>query len=260
MSESREDYTASEAMKMLNMSKATFHRKVKDGSIPSKVAPGKSHRTYPRKTIDALAQALQLVHEAQAHRDFSRSTPNEQQEEMDIGIKCFGSDFITPLPERIAFQLRNPYTFWSLKSGGHVVGYISMMHLAPEFLDDLLTGRRLERDIAVQDILPLLRNKPFDIYIDVLAVDPDFSPVLRHKYAKEIVSGFANAILNLIANRYQIRALYTVTSTDEGDRLVKRRGFQLMPGKSQVPARKAYVLPLDETGVKQLQSLSEREG
>ncbi len=259
MSKSSEDYTASEAMKMLNMSKATFHRRVKDGTIPSVTSVGKGQKRYPRKYIDALAEALQLVEEAKEHHGFSKSTTREQEEEMLIGIKCFGSEFITPYAERLAFQRRNEYTFWSLKVGGHVVGYISMMHLPPQFLDDLLTGKRLERDLAVHDILPFPRNQPFDIYIDVLAVDPDLPPMLRHKYAKEIASGFVDVILNLIANRYQIRALYTVTSSKEGDRLVRRRGFHLMDGKSQVPARKAYVLPLDETGIKQLQSLSERE-
>src|SRR5205823_3968718 len=94
---------------------------------------------YPKKYIDALAQAMHLLFEQHEHIEFSRSRLMEQEEEMQIGMKCFGPEFITPLPERIAFQLKSQYTFWSLKVSGHVVGYVSMFRFPPDFLDVLLT-------------------------------------------------------------------------------------------------------------------------
>src|SRR5579885_79571 len=188
-------YTASQARKVLGLSEATFFARVKAGQIPKKIPPGKRQGVYPKKIIDALAQAMQLLFEQHEHIMFSRSQMVEQEQEMRIGIKCFGAEYITPLPERIAFQLKSEYTFWSLKVDGRVVGYISVFRFPPEFLDDLLTGRRIEREITVREVLAFERHKPFDVYIDVMAVDPDLPTHLRRLYAGIIASRFADTIL-----------------------------------------------------------------
>lgn len=253
-------YTAREARAVLGLNEHTFQTWVKGGKIKRVILPGKRQGSYPKRDIDALALAQRMVFERDEQRyEFSRSTPGDQVDEMDIGIRCFGSEFITPLPERIGFQQKSEYTFWSLKVDGRAVGYISMFRFPPAFLDDILTGQRIEREITVKEVLPFTRGEPFAVYIDVLAVDPLIPAPLRHQYTKEIVAGFAGVILNLLANRYQIAALYTVTTTKEGDNLVRRRGFHLMEGKSQAPGRIAYELILDEAGIKRLQALSGRE-
>jgi len=252
-------YTASEARKVLGLTEATFFLRVKQGQIPKVIPPGKRQGHYPKKYIDALAQAMHLLFEQHENLEFSRSRLVEQEEEMQIGIKCFGSEFITPLPERIAFQLKSQYTFWSLKGAGHVVGYISMFRFPPEFLDDILTGRRIEREITVRDVLPFTRGEPFSVYLDVLAVDPDLPAHLRSLYAGVIVSRFADAILDLRANTYQIEHLYTVSATKEGDNLIRKAGFQLMDGKSQSPGRIAYEYRLDNAGIEHLKEFSRRE-
>jgi predicted DNA-binding transcriptional regulator AlpA len=254
----QEFYSAGEAMKALGLSKAMFFRRVNEGHIPKVVLPGRKQGIYPKKAIDALAQAMRLLFESQEHIIFSRSNVLEQEEEMRIGIACFGSEYITPLPERIAFQLKSEYTFWSLKVEGRVVGYVSMFRFPPDFLDDLLTGRRIEIAITVREVLPFTRSEPFDIYIDVMAVDPGLPLHEQRLYGGIIASRLATKILDLLANGYQIKTVYTVTATKEGDNLVKKAGFQPMKGKSRVPGRKAYDFPLVEQGIKRLQELSGR--
>jgi hypothetical protein len=253
-------YTAAEARKVLGLSEFTFQYWVRAGKIKKVILPGKRQGSYPKRDIDALALALTEVfeHGESSTYEFSRSTPGDQVEEMDIGIRCFGSEFITPLPERIAFQQKNEFTFWSLKVSGRVVGYISMFHFPPDFLDDLLAGRRIEREITIKEVLPFTRGEPFNVYIDVMAVDPRPSLDLRRRYAMVIIERFANVILNLRANGYLIETLYTVTATKEGDELVRNAGFHLMEGKSQVPGRKAYELQLGEAGIERLKRYSRR--
>jgi len=261
----KEFYTASEARKVLGLTEATFFLRVKQGQIPKVIPPGKRQGLYPKKTIDALAQAMRLLFEQQEHIVFSRSNLLEQEEEMQIGIKCFGPEYITPLPERIAFQLKSQYTFWSLKVEGHVVGYVSAFRFTPEFLDDILTGRRIEREITVREVLPFIRGEDFSIYIDVMAVDPQLAPDprvahhLRSLYAGIIVSRFTDAILDLRANGYQIKKLYTVSATKAGDNLVRKVGFRLMKGKSQATGRIAYEYRLDKAGIEHLKEFSRRE-
>jgi predicted DNA-binding transcriptional regulator AlpA len=255
---SSEYYTASEAMKKLGLSKTVFHRKVNAGQIPKITPPGGKQGVYPKRDIDALALAMNMVFEMQEKIVFSRSTPGDQMEEMDIGIRCFGSEYITPLPERIGFQQKSEFTFWSLKVEGRVVGYISMFRFPPAFLDDILTGRHIERDITVKEVLPFTRLEPFDIYIDVLAVDPRLPRHLHNLYAGIIVTRFANVLLDLRSNGYLINTLYTVTATPEGDHLVKKLGFQLLEGKSLAPGRIAYIFKLDENGIGYLRELTRR--
>ena len=258
---SEQYYTASEARKVLGLSEFTFQYWVRAGKIKKVILPGKKQGSYPKRDIDALALALTQVfeHGETGKFEFSRSTPGDQVEEMDIGVRCFGSEFITPLPERIAFQQKSEFTFWSLKVFGRVVGYVSVFRFPPEFLDDILTGRRIEREITIKEVLPFTRGEPFNVYIDVMAVDPRLPHHEHNLYAGIIVSRFTDVILNLRANGYQIEKLYTVSATKEGDNLIRRVGFQLMEGKSQKTGRLAYEYNLDEAGIEQLKTFSRRE-
>src|SRR5947209_2153135 len=193
-------YTASEAQVILGLSKAMFFRKVQEGFIPKVVLPGMKQGVYPKRDIDALAKSMNMLFEQYDKIAFSKSTPADQVEEMNIGIRCFGNDFITPLPERIAFQQKSDFTFHSLKVDGRVVGYISMFRFSENFLDDLLTGRKIEIDITVNDVEPFVRLESFSIYIDVIAVDPNLSTQLQHLYAGLLISHAIDLIANLIAN------------------------------------------------------------
>ncbi len=254
----RDYYTASEAMKRLGLARTTFHQYVNDGLIPKVIRPGAKRGIYLKRDIDALALTMNLALRMREKIVFSRSTPGDQVEERDVGIRCFGSEFITPLAERIEFQHKNEYTFWSLKVEGHVVGYVSLFRFPPQFLDDILTGRHIERDITVNEVLPFTRLQPFNVYIDVMAVDPQLPHHLRHLYGGIIVARLSDVLLDLRANGYLIETLYTVTATQEGDNLVKKLGFHLMDGKSLAPGRVAYEFRLDEEGLTHLRSFSRR--
>ncbi len=251
-------YTASEAQAKLGLSKAMFFRKVNQGLIPKVVQPGMKQGVYPRRDIDALALSMNMVFERFDKIVFSRSTPADQLEEMEIGIRCFGRDFITPLSERIAFQQKSDYTLHSLKVDGLVVGYVSMFRFPDRFLDALLTGRSIERDITVKEVLPFVRLEPFSIYIDVMAIDPHLPLHMQHLYAGIMVSRFIDLVFNLIANGYQIMHIYTVTATMEGDNLVRKLGFRHLEGKSVAPGRTAYEFMLDQPGLQRLKALSHR--
>lgn len=246
-------YTAQEAQAKLGVSKSLFHKQVKQGLIPKTSLPGMKRGLYPRRDIDALALSMSSSSEEYV---FSPSTPADQVEERQIGIKCFGSDFITPLAERISFQQKNRFTFHSFKVHRKVVGYISMFHLPDHYLDDLLTGRKIEKEIEVKDVLPFARLENFRVYIDVIVVDPDLSSHLRGLYAGMLVFHFIALILGLVGNNYQITHLYTVAATKEGERLFRKIGFQLMEGKSLVPGRQAFEYTLDVQGIERLRMLA----
>lgn len=252
-------YTAKEARTLLGLNENTFQTWVKTGKIPRTKLRGMRQGVYAKRDIDALARAMNMAVEPYERIVFSKSTPGDQEEEMHIGTRCFGDAFITPLPERIAFQQKSEFTFYSLKVNGCVVGYISMFHFPPAFLDDLLTGRRIEREITLKEVLRFPRLEPFDIYIDVMATDPLLSPHERSFYARTMIERFANLLLQLRDNGYMIRTVYTVSATKEGDHLVRKAGFHLMEGKSIAPGRLAYEFPIDEQAIEHLRHLTGRK-
>jgi hypothetical protein len=189
---------------------------------------------------------------------FGCSTASNLFEEMNIGIRCFGSQFITPLAVRTSFQEKNAYSFHSLKVHGHVVGYFSLFRFKPEFLECLLTGTALERDITVQDVLPFERQEVFDVYIDVIIVDPALPHHRRNLYAGILLAHFVQLILQLHCEGYHLRHLYAVTTTQEGARIVPRFGFQQLPQKSFVPGRIAWKNCFQEEGLALYETLNER--
>ena len=252
----REDfYIASEAMKKLGLARTVFYQKVNAGQIPKVTLPGSKQSLYPKRDIDTLALAIDWVFKSPERIIFSSSSPGDQLEELEIGVLCFGSEYITPLPERIAFQQASGFTFWNLKVNGRVAVYGSTFRFPSDFLDDILTGQQIERAITVKEVLKFSRTEPFDIYIDVLASDPRLPAHLRKRYSGLFVAYFANKILDLLANGYKIRTLYTVTATPEGDKMVKKLGFQLMEGKSQKKGRIAYQYNLDKKGLENMAEL-----
>jgi len=252
-------YTAKEARTVLGLNENTFQTWVKTGKILRTTLRGMRQGVYAKRDIDALARAMNTATETYGRMVFSKSTPGDQEEEMHIGIRCFGTTFITPLAERIAFQQKSEFTFYSLKVDGRVVGYISMFHFPPTLLDDILTGRRIEREITVKEVLKFPRLEPFDIYIDVMATDPLLPQTERKLYAGIMAERFAELILQLRDNGYMIHTVYTVSATKDGDNLTRKAGFHLMPNKSVAPGRLAYEFPLNEEGIERLRHLSGRK-
>ncbi|HZU68126.1 MAG TPA: hypothetical protein VFA09_12685 [Ktedonobacteraceae bacterium] len=247
-------YTASEAQAKLGLSKAQFHQKVRQGLIPKVIMPGRKQGMYPRRDIDALALSMTSQTEAYV---FSRSTPADQVEEMAIDIRYWGRDFVISLAERIAFQQKCSFTFHSFKVRDKVVGYVSMFRLPDSFLDALLTGQKIERDITLREVLPFVRLEPFAIFLDRIVVDSGLSTHLRRLYAGTMIFHFISVLSYLLANDYQITHLYAISTTQQVSNLLKRLGFQQMTGKSLVPGRLAFEYTLDDAGLAHLQALQQ---
>ena len=242
-------YTASEAQAKLGCSRAMFHRKVNKGLIPKVLLPNMKRAVYAKRAVDALS----FTPPSSMGTVFSRSTPAEQVEEMAIGIRCFGQDFVTSLPERTAFQQKSEHTFYSLKVHGDVVGYLSLFHLTDDMLADLLTGCKSESEITVRDIKPFTRREPFSVYIDVVAIDPSLPEHVQHLYAGIMIFYVIDLILDLLVNNYLITHLYTVTTRMKGSHLARKVSFEFLEGKSLVAGRSAYRYSLDSQGIQRIQ-------
>lgn len=246
-------YTAKEAQEKLGLSKAQFHKWVRQGLIPRVVLPGMKQGIYPRRDIDALVLSMNMRDEVV----FSSSSPADQVEELNIIHKSFLSRPAFSLAERIAFQQKSRFTFHSLKVHGTVVGFISLFRLPDGLLDDLLTERKIPAEITVEHVLPFVRLEPFSIYIDIIAINPDLSKHLQRLYAGMMLYRFIDLLSHLRGSNYQISGLYAVADTPAGERLLKKAGFQQMQGKSLVADRPAYQYLFDAQGLQRLRKYQE---
>lgn len=247
-------YTAKEAQDKLSLTKAKFHKWVRQGLIPKVILPGMKQGMYPRRDVDALVLSMSTQQEDFV---FSASSPADQVEEMNFAYKYFEREFVFPLAERITFQQKCRFTFHSLKVRSVVVGYISMFHLPEHFLDDLLTGRKLEREITVENVLSFVRLEPFSVYIDVIAVTSYLPRHLHRLYAGIMIYRFIDLLYHLLINDYQITGLYTIPDTKDGEKVLKKLGFQYMEGKSLIPTRPAYVYHFNAEGIERLKRIQE---
>ncbi len=80
-------YTASEAQDILGISKGMFFRKVQEGLIPKIILPGMKQGVYPKRDIDAIAKSMNMLFEQYDKIVFSKSTPADQLEEMNIEVR-----------------------------------------------------------------------------------------------------------------------------------------------------------------------------
>ena len=245
-------YSAKEAQDKLGLTKARFHKWVRQGLIPRVILPGMKQGMYPRRDVDALVLSMSMKQEDFV---FSASSPADQIEEMNIAYKYFERGSVFPLGERITFQQKCRFTFHSLKVRGVVVGYISLFRLTDRFLDDLLTGRKLEREITVENVLPFVRLEPFSVYIDVVAVNSHLPRHLHRLYAGIMIHRFIDLLYHLLINDYQITGLYTIPDTKDGEKVIERLGFQYIEGKSLIVTRPVYVYQFNAEGIERLKRM-----
>jgi predicted DNA-binding transcriptional regulator AlpA len=250
-------YSASEAQEKLGLSKAMFHRKVKQGLIPKVTPTGMKQGVYPKRDIDALTLSMNRGALESDEPLFSRSSPADLAEEMELGVLYYGRDFIAPLADRLAMQQRSEFTFWSLKHHGHVVGYTSLMRLPDELLADLLSGLKIERDIGVRDVLPFERLQPFTAYTDVFVVDPHIPSAQQHIYVDALIAGLVDVLFDLRTNGYLVERWTAVTVSPVSDAVAEQLRFRWLPG-SIAPGRKPCECVLDEEHLRHLWSLSSK--
>jgi hypothetical protein len=252
--QSSQFYTAKEAQAELGLTKAKFHKWVRQGLIPRVILPGMKQGMYPKRDVDALVLSMSTQQEDFV---FSASSPADQVEELNLAYKYFERGSVFPLAERIAFQQKCRFTFQSLKVRSVVVGYISIFHLPERFLDDLLTGRKLGREITVDNVLPFVRLEPFSVYIDVIVVNSHLPRHLHRLYAGIMIYRFIDLLYHLLINDYQITGLYTIPDTKDGEKVLKKLGFQYMEGKSLIATRPAYVYHFNAEGIEGLKRIRE---
>ncbi len=221
-------YTASEAIQRLKLPKSTFYYLVEQGQIPRVTVPLRKQAYYSRAVIDELAAQRQAVvqeyHSTPERLVFVRPTLADLEQLVEIDRAIWGEvGIIDPrvIAERFA---HNPENVHVLKDTAQdkVLGGITMSPLAPELIEGLIDLRLDESDITPSSYLPFTPGVEQDCYVIGIVACQDLHATF---YASRLLEHAMGYLTELVERGVRLRTLYTVATTNEGERLARKLDF-----------------------------------
>lgn len=264
-------YSASEAIEKLNLPRSTFYYLVQRGEIPKAVMPLRKQAVYPKDEIDRLASA-------RSHWRGLR-IPHSNSNDFVITLR-FGKDDLEQLAELAKCQYDNDNGVWTgvlaverdkggndpktdtdiavdffrartiiackSASRGTVLGGIALSPLKLPTLRQLLRFERNETEVARERDHELEVQRPsLDDLIDVFVWDMLVRPGQSSAYVGALLLRASLRYAELLLEcGIAIGTLSTIATTDAGDHLAQRLGFELLPTpESKAPSRPSKRLP-----------------
>jgi len=221
-------YSATEAIKLLRMPKATFFNMVKTGKIKKVVPPGMTDGYYLKAAIDNLAKARDLftIQYAADAATFEKATEHDIQGIYDLTVNLWGTRVAAPIENRLARFKRNPDIFYVLKYLDVVVGYVSLIPMAKRAIEATLeTGKTGQA--TLEEILPFTPGTTIDYVFGEIAVR-DGVPKPK-QYAMHLISGSIKVLEDFANEGVIIKNLFATSRTDDGISLSRKFGFKEIP-------------------------------
>ncbi len=251
-------YAAGEAIRKLKIPKSTFYDLLKKGEIPEGVkVPLRRQALYKKSDIDKLVEerARYLDELKQAPERLALMPPNredlEQLREIDLMV-FHEATLISPEKQLERFKY-NPEAILVLKDTrtNTVLGGVAMSPIKQEVLEKLINLEIDETQIRPEDYQPYVTDHPQDCYVVGIITRPGIGEKF---YAGRLMKAALDYFIGLLDKGTIIRRLYTVATTETGDKLARSLHLTPLPGaiKTQYEAfRRPYVLDLE---VKESQS------
>lgn len=245
-------YTAAQAYRKLGIARSTFYDLIKRGELPEGIiVPLRKQALYPKKEIDKLVEerARILVELTQEPERLVFMLPNRDDlvQLVEIDRMVFQEETLIQPEEQVARFAYNPEAIHVLKDTKTdlVVGGVTISPLRSEVLDKLIRLEIDETQVKPEDYRPYTKNHPQDCYVIGIVTRPG---IAEKYYASRLLHAALNYLIELLENGITIRKVYTVATTEDGDRLAKRLRFTRLPGEwkgEYEDFRHPYVLDLE---------------
>jgi len=245
-------YTAAEAIKRLNIPRSSFYALIKRKELPEGIiVPLRKQALYPKKEIDKLVEERARMLAEFEHEPERLALMLPEREDLvqlvDIDRLIFHEETLV-LPEgQIARFAYNPEAIHVLKDikTNTVVGGFTISPLKEEILEKLITLEIDETQVKPEDYQPFTTDHPQDCYVIGIVARPG----LAEKYfASRLLHAALNYLIELLERGIIIHRIYTVATTEDGDKLARKLHFTRMSGewKGQYEDfRHPYVLDLE---------------
>jgi hypothetical protein len=218
-------YTATEAIKRLNMPATTFHHYVRIGKIKKKVPYGHKEGFYEKAFIDKMVEASQLyaIEYADDPAVFSVATPEDAPGIYDVLVSLWGTLNATTTETRLSWYQVNPEIDYVVKQEGIVVGFVSIKPLTHDAIEQYMAGEIQPKDLQPSDILPFTPGVPLECEVGTAVRAGVHEP---KKYGMRLLAGAIKTSKSFARRGILMKRLYTQSSTPDGIRLCRGLGFE----------------------------------
>ncbi len=245
-------YTAKEAQEILGMTYSALRNQVNAGHIRSIMLSGKRQAVYLKEDIDQLKGDMEawLISRHQtkipaAH--LVKATAEDMPGAVTLAARVFGGLNTISVQTRIEWLKKNPDIDYLLKQEDQMIGYLSLVPLRSETIEDLLTLERYAKDLTADDILPYEPNMSVDIYGMAIGIKPGFSLSQKRIWGERLIFGAKSVILGLGEHGIIIRRIIAHSSTPEGIRLMRHIGFAETPPKAS--GLRDFMIDIENSGI-----------
>lgn len=247
-------YTAAEAIRKLNIPRSTFYHLIKAGEIPEGIiVPLRKQALYLKKDIDKLVEerARVLAEYEQAPERLKFMLPNREDlvQLVDLDRLVFHEETLIQPEEQMARFAYNPEAIHILKDTktDTVLGGVTISPLKEDVLEKLIRLEIDETQVKPEDYLPFKPGKTQDCYVIGIIARPG---ITEQYYAGKLLYGALHYLIELLEKGVIIKRIYTVATTEDGDRLARKLQFKPLPGEWEgqfEDFRRPYVLDLEAT-------------
>lgn len=221
-------YTAKEAREKLGVTDDKFQYMVRTGLINKVILPGRKYGYYAQAEVNRLAAAINATLE-QYTKDESEFEQATQADLPEITAMCARNmPRVTPIEKQRAWMKRNPESFYTLRENGEVVAYACIFPVNFDWLKRVLKDEIRMGDVPIEEIYPFTPDKPLDLYIRDLIVDQTVDKEKAIHHGQRILAELTHVITQLGTQGVNIRAVYALATSPQGNRLAKKLGFRAM--------------------------------
>ncbi len=219
-------YTASAVMKLLNIPSSTLYDLVKAGKIERVVEPGRKDGYYPKGPIDDMVRARQLfiLQYATGPITFAKATFQDIQGIYDVGMSLWGNVGTPTLETRLGWYQRNPDIDYVVKKEGIVAGYVSLMPLKHETIEQLLVGEKRGWEVKPDEVLPFTPGVALECFVMALGVRVGVRT--KEKYGMRLVMGSIHVLGQLAQDGIHITKMYATSNSPDGIKACHDLGFE----------------------------------
>ena len=166
---------------------------------------------------------------------------------VDIDRMVFQEETLIEPEEQMARFAYNPEAIHVLKDKltNAVVGGVTISPLKEKVLEKLIRLEIDETQVKPEDYRPYIPGHPQDCYVIGIIARPGLT---EKYYASRLLHAALNYLIELLERGVVIRRIYTVATTEDGDKLAQALGFTRLPGEwrgKYEDFRHPYILDLE---------------
>jgi hypothetical protein len=242
-------YTASDIMKMLGIPSSTLYDMVKAGKIERVVPPGRSDGYYPKAVIDEMVRAKQLflIQYATDPATFAKATAQDAQGIYDVGVSLWGTAGTPTVETRLGWYQSNLDIDYVVKQEGAVAGYVSLMPLKHDTIEQLLSGEKRGWEVTPNELLPFTPGVLLECFVMALGVRAGLRKA--EKYGMRLLSGAMHVLGEFAGKGIIIDKLYATSNAPDGIKACRDLGFEEIDPDPETTRKRFMLDPITSNSI-----------